>query len=264
MGEFIVAQKGSGYVILKKRKVVELIITTERTGYTCLFIYGEIGALKYESIVVPTYKLELREDEKLITTYNVTRDAWYCRGLIRGFFRKNRCELSNRCFEPADANLNLYSTTATQHPKYSNIGAYALRQNGSEILKAAPHTKKMNTRVDGSLIDDEREKLDEAKGVMIHIGGWYYNPIENKRKLAGSYGCFGIVPKAQVRPTEEMAETDRITEGYKNFRYYANDAYMQAINFIVSKCPEGTTPRVLIKKRDFVKQHQTIYEVKDK
>ena len=62
--------------------ILKLIITTEITGYTCQFIYGDQRYLDYESLVVPTYKLNVEKNGKIIGNYNVTRDSWYSRGVI--------------------------------------------------------------------------------------------------------------------------------------------------------------------------------------
>ena len=47
---------------------IKLVITTEITGYTCLFIYGDVAELKYESIVVPTYKMNVVKEGKIIAS----------------------------------------------------------------------------------------------------------------------------------------------------------------------------------------------------
>lgn len=232
---------------------LRLIITTETTGYTCQNIYG--AHLSNRGIVVPVYKLEVVKDNKVIANYNVTRDSWYNRGLIqRNLIRSNKHELSNRCFEPADANVNLYATVPTAYP-LKGLDAYALRQKGSERIKAVSHTNKMNTFVDGTPIDDARDDLSIASGVMIHIGGWYSKGSGNA--LAGSYGCFGVIPQAQIRKTKKEAEDDREKRNYQKFEP-ANKAYKAAINYIINNTPKGTTPQVLIKKRNNVEQLREI------
>ena len=55
------------------------------------------------------------------------------------------------------------------------IDAFALRQKGSELLNAEPHTKEIQTTLNGEDIDDNRKDYSKAKGVMVHIAGWYNN-----------------------------------------------------------------------------------------
>lgn len=260
--EFLYAEQSKDDVftiIVRKINGVALEITTEKTGYTYLFVYGRRGILKYESIVVPTYRLNVYKDgNKLEYDYNVTRDAWFCLGLLPD--KNGYCKLSNRYFEPPNAGMNLYFTEPTEYPKKSKLDAYVLLQNESKTLKAASHTKEMQTYVDGKkeTFDDERKRLDEAENIMIHIGGWYTRWHDNSaRSLAGSYGCFGLVPRAQIK-TKEEAEKGRTEKLYKDF-VPANKNYMIAIRKnIVELCPKDTTPKVLIQKRNSVEQLRTI------
>ena len=229
---------------------IKLVITTEITGYTCLFIYGDVAELKYESIVVPTYKMNVVKEGKIIASYNVTRDSWYSRGVKED----GTIALSNRCFEPADEKVNLYATVPTAYPPSAGVDAFVLLQHGSKELKAKPHTKIMQTFVNGESIHDYRENLSIAKGVMIHIGGWFKGA--NGNKLAGSYGCFGIVPKAQINATAEEAEKVRKGSLYQNY-VPANEAYKAAIKYIVGQA-EGRAIQVVVEKRDKVEELRTL------
>ncbi|MBE0393656.1 hypothetical protein HNQ02_003717 [Flavobacterium sp. 7E] len=242
-------------VELKISTNLKLLITKEITGYTCQFIYGDPSDLDYESLVVPTYRLDVIKNGKVVTNYNVTRDSWYSRGVIKDNWGPNDdIELSNRCFEPFNENINLFSTVPTAYPPDAELDALALRQNKSEELKAVSHTKRMQTYVDGESIDDARKDLGIAIGVMIHVGGWFNNGHTNK--LAGSYGCFGIVPKVQIDKTKGEAEAIRTSKGYKNYEP-SNNAYKSALNFII-KGSEGMAIHVLIEKRDNVELLRTL------
>lgn len=242
-------------VKLKIKDNLKLIITKEITGYTCQFIYGNPSDLDYESLVVPTYRLDVVKNGKVVANYNVTRDSWYSRGVIKDNWGPNDdIELSNRCFEPLNENANLFSTVPSAYPPGAGLDALALRQNKSDELKAVPHTKRMQTDVNGKSIDDVRKDLGIASGVMIHIGGWFNNG--SKDKLAGSYGCFGIVPKAQINKIKQEAEAVRTSEEYKNYES-SNKAYKSALNFIVNEA-EGMSIHVLIEKRDNVEQLRTL------
>ncbi|MBI1669428.1 hypothetical protein [Capnocytophaga periodontitidis] len=234
---------------------IKLVITTEITGYTCLFIYGDHNDLDYESIVVPTYKMKVEKDGKVVASYNVTRDSWYSRGVINDNWGWNDdIELSNRCFEPANGNVNLYATRATAYPPGAGVDAFALRQHNSEELNAVPHTKRMQTFVNGKPIHGCRENLSIAKGVMIHIGGWFKGA--NGNKLAGSYGCFGIVPKAQISTTAAEAERVRKDSLYQNY-VPANEEYKAAIRYILGQA-EGRAIQVVVEKRGKVEELRTL------
>lgn len=240
---------------LKEISNIKLVITTEITGYTLQYIYGSI-VLKSMVIIVPTYKMNVEKEGKILAFYNVTRDAWYMRGILKEDNNYKYAQISNRCFEPANENSNLYSTVPTSYP--IGIDAFALRQKGSEFLNAEPHTKEVQTTLNGEDIDDNRKDYSKAKGVMIHIAGWYNNGEKNK--LAGSYGCFGIVPKAQIFLTKEEAEKVRDNGIYENLEP-ANQSYKKAINYIVKLRGDGKV-QVLIKKRTSVEQLKTIKEGK--
>jgi hypothetical protein len=236
---------------------LKLIITTEITGYTCQYIYGDTSHdLNYESIVVPTYKLNVEKDGKIIASYNVTRDSWYCRGVLTNNWGwdDDDIELANRCFEPADGNINLYSTVGTAYPPGAGVDALALRQNKSEELAAVPHTKRMQTVVNGHPIDDARKNLSIATGVMIHIGGWYNKGSKNK--LGGSYGCFGLIPSAQINKTKVEAEKVRTGKSYKDYEP-SNKPYKAAFEYI-TKHAGGKNIHVIIQKRSNVEQLRTL------
>ncbi|MCU7618753.1 hypothetical protein NZ698_16275 [Chryseobacterium sp. PBS4-4] len=234
---------------------LKLIISTEITGYTCQYIYGSHDDLDYESIVVPTYKLNVEKGGKVIASYSVTRDSWYSRGVINDNWGVNDdIELSNRCFEPANGNINLYSTTPTAYPPGAGVDALALRQNNSEKLNAVPHTTRMQTFVNGDPIDEPRADLSIATGVMIHVGGWYSNGSKNK--LAGSYGCFGVTPNAQINKTKSGAEKVRTSKSYKDYEI-SNDAYKKALDYIVKQAG-GKNIHVVVEKRNVVEQLRTL------
>jgi hypothetical protein len=233
---------------------LKLIITTEITGYTCQFIYGNQNDLDYESFVVPIYKLDIEKNGKIIANYNLTRDSWYSRGVIKDNWGPyDDIELSNRCFEPLEK-TNSYSTVPTAYPPGAGVDALALREKKSENLKAVPHTKRMQTYVNGDSIDDARKDLAITTGVMIHIGGWYNNGSKNK--LGGSYGCFGIVPKVQISKTKADAEKIRTSKGYKDYEP-SNKAYKTALDFIINES-EDKTIYVVIKKRENVEELRTL------
>ncbi len=235
------------------KSIPRLVITDKIVSYTCLFIYGRTGDIDYESIVVPVYLMKFELDGKTIEEYNVTRDSWYSRGIIDDGYIYDDFELTNRSFEPKDANVNLFSTVALKYPHGSGLDAFALRQRGSEHLNAEPHTEKMNTFVDGSPIDDARADLNIAKGVMIHIGGYYSNG--KRKKLAGSYGCFGFVPSHQTGTKAKMKKW-RKNNSYQDVET-SNKEYKKFITKVV-KTRGSNKLHVLIKKRNNVDKFKTL------
>ena len=195
---------------IKLPKVVDpiprLVITDKIIGYTCQFIYGAEWDIEYDSIVVPVYRMDLEVLGKSTKSYGVTRDSWYSRGEIKSDWTDDDYELTNRHFEPDNGNVNLFSTIPLN---YHGIDAFSLRQKinkDTSKLNAEPHTEKMNTKANGKFIDDYRENLSIATGVMIHIGGYYHNVDYNKDRLGGSYGCFGFIPKHQMNSKSTMEE----------------------------------------------------------
>ena len=108
--------------------------------------------------------------------------------------------------------------------------------------------------VNGRPIHDYRENLSIAKGVMIHIGGWFKGAEGNK--LAGSYGCFGIVPKVQISTTAAEAERVRKDSLYQNY-VPANEEYKAAIRYILGQA-EGRAIQVVVEKRGKVEELRTL------
>ena len=257
----LIASFGSGRgntLEIKLPNVVDpnprLIITDEIIGYTCQYIYGEITDVDYDSIVVPVYKIDLKVKEKIINSFGVTRDSWYSRGVIDDGFIYDDIELTNRCFEPFDGLVNLFSTTPL---KYQGIDAFALRQKNNEKLNAEPHTEKMNTTANGLPIDEPRPDLTKATGVMIHIGGYYHNNKYKKDKLGGSYGCFGFIPKHQMGSKSKMEEW-RKDNSYEKVET-SNMAYKKFVDEVVNTRDKSTGKlRVLIIKRTNVEKYKVL------
>ncbi len=242
---------------LDVKPIPVLEITNKIIGYTCQHIYGRLNDLDYESIVVPVYRMNLRESlkGKILKEYGVTRDSWYSRGITKSFLWLDDIELSNRCFEPREKDINLYSTVPLEYPPNSGLNAFALRQKNTEKLNAEIHTKKINTHVDNSKIDGARKDLDIAKGVMIHIGGYYYHKGKNINKLAGSYGCFGFIPNHQMGTISKMEEW-RKNRTYSN-KETSNEEYEKFIDEVIKVRGKGKL-RVLIHKRENNEKHKIL------
>ena len=84
-------------------------------------------------------------------------------------------------------------------------------------------------------------------------GGYYNNG--NKDKLAGSYGCFGFIPKNQMGSKSEM-EKWRKNESYKKEKI-SNEPYKKFINDVVKLRGNGEL-RILIKKRTNVENFRIL------
>lgn len=245
----------------------KIMITNQITGYTAQHVYGGHGMPK-SPIVVPTYKVILvdaQQPKTIIATSNTTRDSWYSRGSIEtGFWlwKGTDYPLVNRAFEPANGSQNLYTGQALQYP--AGIDAYALRRKGDEHIPATPFTNSMNTYLDGTPIDDAREDLSVATGVMFHIGGWYQHLDKNVKSLAGSYGCFGFTATSQIYSTPEAAQ-----EAINNGSYMQNTSNASQKRFInqvlgVGRKYQGTAnqDKVLmsVEKRSTVERSKTVSE----
>ena len=239
-----------------------IVITTEITGYACQRIKGETSDInsEYETIAVPTYKMELQKKGKVIATYNVTRDAWFSRGIIGGYSWKindNDIELVNLWFEPANANVNLYYLIPLP---YQGAEAYALRQRDLKgkledyQLKAEPHEIKMQQDPKGNKFNEARKNPDIAEGVMLHMGGWYNNGDEDR--LGASLGCFGFVPEKQVKTKSEIEGICK-TKEYKKFEL-GNEDYKKFIQKIVKES-DGKKIFLLIKKRTNIQKYKILH-----
>jgi hypothetical protein len=244
----------------------KIMITNQITGYTAQHVYGEHDKPK-APIVVPTYKVILVDAQRpgtVVATANTTRDAWYSRGSVETgflFWKGNDYILTNRAFEPADGNQNLYTGQALQYPQ--GIDAFALRRHGSERIPATPFTNSMNTYLNGEPINQPRTDLSMATGVMFHIGGWYEH-MDKSRSLAGSYGCFGFTPTSQIYSTVEAAQ-----EAIDNGSYMQSTSNASQKKFInqvlgVGRKYQGTDNegKVLmsVEKRKSVEKTKTVSE----
>jgi RHS repeat-associated protein len=234
----------------------KLVITKEIVGYTCAKVYGDINNMDNDGyIVVPVYKMKLIDEKsgKVIHNFAVTRDSWYCRGNNNGVNI-----LINRALEPKDSRNNQYSTIALEYPPNSGCDAFALNQNNKNCVSAEPFTTEMNTYLDGSLIDDNRDDLSKACGVMIHIGGWYNNGKEEK--LAGSYGCFGLIEPDQIYSKESHAQS-MINSNDVSKHGTTNNYYKKFINKVLEVKNDTNGEKkvnVSIEKRNNVSKNKKI------
>jgi hypothetical protein len=125
--------------------------------------------------------------------------------------------VDNTTFEPQNSEGN-YKGVPLEYPE--GMGAYALRnRDGSNNLKAAPNNSPF------------RQKKDEAKGVMIHVGG-QYTDSKGRQRITGSEGCFSLAGK---------------DSGNKGIKKFTNDVYKrQQAN---KKANKGDNINIKVEKR---------------
>lgn len=163
-----------------------ITITKEKIGTTDQRVLG-LGLIGGKELLttVDVYKAVVTdtEDKNFKMEFGVTRDAMIVDKIedVKSF---NDIKLTNIAFEPASANDNKFQAVSRKDfPNGTGNEALKLKQNGTEIVKASP--------VDASYRWHFRDQPNQAKGIMIHVGGNY---IKNKSSVvAGSEGCFGIV-----------------------------------------------------------------------
>jgi RHS repeat-associated protein len=237
-------------------KEAKLIITDEVIGYTPQRVYGQTGNMENSGyIVVPVYRMKLVDENtgKVMGTYGVTRDAWYSRGEDNA----GNTLLVNREFEPKDGDKNLYTGVPLNYPN-DELQALTLEQAGKGCVPAESQTKEMNTYIDGTPIDDARTDLSVACGVMVHIGGWYDNGYGEK--LAGSYGCFGVIEPDQIYSKQSHAQS-MIDNNAVGKHGTTNDYYKKFINRVVETLNNTKGEKkylITVEKRTNVDKKETI------
>ena len=165
--------------------IYRLTITTEKTGYTWQRVYTKDSFNNSIQKLVPTYKAKLEQVQESnwdkvvaqVTSIDVTRDGWY------GFAQKdNSYHLINTAFEPVGDLTHFVG----KYLNYEHSGEYALKcyQSGSEVVHAQPYPNATSIG---------RDSATAASGVMVHVGGVYYNSYYKRYQLGGSLGCFGVI-----------------------------------------------------------------------
>ena len=151
-------------------------ITKQKTGQT-----AEQSVLGYSggaTTQVDLYKVVVTdtEDANFRMEFSVTRDTWTVEQGIS--------TASNVAFESKDGNLNHFTGNVMNggYPKGNGTEALKLIQKDSEVVHAEPNQTSVNMGY--------RNKSDNAKGIMVHVGGNY--EYKGNNKVAASEGCFGI------------------------------------------------------------------------
>jgi hypothetical protein len=172
----------------------KIVVSNIETGHTKIFVYG---AGYTQQLTVATYKaaVQYTDNEGLTTTlgtFNVTRDGWYDMSLNA----QGKDVLYNRSSDPAKTqSLHI----VTSHKEQYGVGTPSFTI--SSIF--APIPKEYNTswfpggQLQGALPTEVKRADGYSNGAEFHVGGWFES-LSGKRKLAGTYGCFGIVDPSQV------------------------------------------------------------------
>ena len=196
-----------------------LTITSTQTGVTLMRVPG--AAADYPGNIVKTYSAILSDVRADGTTvelgrYNVTRAGY----ISLGKDKNGKEVFENRGFTPASTETRFRAELFT----YVGSPALVLLQYRqvttgtgknkktewawSKSLDATP----LNTHffLDGSKLTDHMDRANPAiaTGVMVHIGSYFKDGVGLLR-LAGAYGCMGLVNPNNVKQTiEEVKAAD--------------------------------------------------------
>lgn len=176
----------------------KIVITGEVTGTTKMHVYG---AGNIEEITVRTYKaiIQYTDGDGKSTqtgTFNVTRDGWYSLGSDS----KGNAILHNRSSDLSD-NKKLHIEQVKPN-YYSAEPAFQISPINSSI--SSKYNKNYiidDVPTDIPLPNDVVRENGVSKGAQMHIGGIYIDSY-GRTKLAGTYGCYGIVDPSQVSSKE--------------------------------------------------------------
>uniref|UniRef100_UPI002989C816 RHS repeat domain-containing protein n=1 Tax=Flavobacterium columnare TaxID=996 RepID=UPI002989C816 len=176
----------------------KIVITGEVTGTTKMHVYG---AGNIEEITVRTYKAIVQYTDgngktTQVGTFNVTRDGWYSMGSDS----KGNAILHNKSSDPSDNKKHHIELVRPEY--YSAEPAFQISPINSPI--SSKYNKNYiidDVPTDVPLPTDVVRENGVSKGAQIHIGGIYIDKY-GRRKLAGTYGCYGIVDPSQVSPKE--------------------------------------------------------------
>jgi|GEM_PF-6612556 len=179
----------------------KIVITSEITGTTKMHVYG---AGNLDEIIVKTYKAIVQYTDAKgktteIGTFNITRDGWFSMGSDS----KGNALLYNRSSDPADNKKHYIQEIKKEY--YSAEPAFQISPIYSPIYSTYNKNYFIDGIADAPLPSEVIRDNNESKGAQIHIAGFYIDKY-GKEKLAGTYGCFGIVDPSQVSPKEGLRQ----------------------------------------------------------
>jgi hypothetical protein len=156
------------------------IINHER-GIGAIRVLGsEHYDVQFKSINVPLYHLMVFDGiSKKSSIYYVTRDAPVMD--TKSIQSESGYHLINTAFEPTSMNGEYYLLAEGDYPRETGLEAFAVR--------GMDHSR----RLPAVWVDSPDRKGDKnfASEIMIHVGG-NYTKSSGEKRLAGSFGCFGV------------------------------------------------------------------------
>lgn len=210
---------------------LRLVITDKTIGYSIIRIFNVpnrgIGTTN-PACIVNVYSAELRlmknNEQKKLFSFAVTRDGWQNIDEID----KDTYYFINRAFEPKDEKDNVYNVIDYTYPNqikgWIRFPAFKLSKNNSLKLPAEPIER--NTKLDNKTpIPEERDDINFATDVMIHIGGHYLRggTVQYAQPggvkvgvdwLGGSLGCFGFVESVDIKNSIALAQKAHEDDDY--------------------------------------------------
>ncbi|MDQ8051434.1 MAG: RHS repeat-associated core domain-containing protein [Pedobacter sp.] len=172
----------------------KIVVTDQVTGFTKIFVYGKGDV---SEIVVRTYKAIIQYKNpkgqvETLGTFNVTRDGWYDLGTNS----KGNYLLHNRSSDPKiEETLTIVNRHSEQYGK--GTPSFTISPILSPLDPKLNSTFFENGQPNGDLDSEVKRDGDYAKGAEFHVGG-YFQTIKGLIKLAGTYGCYGVVDPSQV------------------------------------------------------------------
>ncbi len=190
---------------------VEVVVHGKPVGYTLMHVYGENDTGEVVAVEVYTAVIQYRDPKGKVTKleeFFVTRDGWFNIGTDIN----KKSILVNRSSDP-DPEFNGKLIIERIDKDYYGPGATAYTiSNIPSKIDPKYNSTYLNDGKPGNSLNNEVDKIirenGTAKGAQFHPGGYYEGgDYENTKtlKLAGTFGCYGIVHPSQVAKTEDEA-----------------------------------------------------------
>jgi len=174
----------------------KIVVTNQSTGYTQIHLYG---AANVEETVVKTYKAIVQyTDSKGLTTtlgtFNVTRDGWFNMGTDKNgnniFYNRSSDQKDNKPLSIIGSRAQEYGQGTPSYTISQIFSPIPKQYNQGYFTQGVAFTNTdFNTQV--------KRPNGLSTGAEFHVGGLFIN-LKGDLKLAGTYGCFGIVDPSQI------------------------------------------------------------------
>ena len=226
----------------------KVVVTDKITGYTKTRVYG---AGNITEIMVATYLAKVQyTDKKGITTtlgeFNVTRDGFYDIGTDK----IGNTILINRSSDPID-NQKIYIKHKNKEQYGKETPSFTLTSINSPIDEKYNKTFITKGIPDDPLSSNVIRYNGIVNGAQFHVSGTYIG-INNKKKLGGTYGCFGIVDPSQVMKTMIDPMPEYVQPSNYETKEFGN-AIQKSQNMQIQEHSKEAKVEVIIKKREYVK-----------